>query len=392
MLSLRNWVSSSKLKLVVNASKTYKSISVKSSLAIRNASTVHFAGNSQKTVGYWLMGCAGMVYVAVSVGGLTRLTESGLSMVNWDLIRTMKPPFTQAEWEEEFERYKQYPEYKFKSGQREMTMAEFKFIWGMEYLHRMWGRALGLVFLLPCAYFWARGRFSPVMKKGMIGAGTLILGQGLIGWWMVKSGLDPSKNSNPDVPSQYRLAAHLTMAFGLYVIFLWTGLTHVFTPLDHSKVSGIGRLRMLSHSTLAVTFLTAVIGAFVAGLNAGLVYNSWPKFADRWIPENMLSRSPAWRNLFENPVSVQFVHRNMAYLSVFLSTATWLVGRRMPLSSRAKVALHATLVMAYVQAALGIFTLINYKPVSLASLHQNNSLALISATTWLMTELRRLPK
>ncbi|KAH7730054.1 Protein T06D8.5 [Aphelenchoides avenae] len=394
----RQWVTGRKLKLVLRAPKAYKSfIVVSKSLVARQYSNIAYLSDKpNKKVGVWLLSCAGLVYGAVAVGGLTRLTESGLSMVNWDLIRTMKPPFSRREWEEEFERYKQYPEYKFKSGAREMTLGEFQFIWTMEYAHRMWGRFLGLAFIIPCAYFWARGRFTPAMKRGMFAAGTLIMGQarGLIGWWMVKSGLDPSKNSNPDVPrvSQYRLAAHLTMAFGLYVIFLWTGLTRVLTPHNHSHVPGIGRLRMFSHMTLGLTFATAVIGAFVAGLNAGLVYNSWPKFADSWIPENMLAKTPWYSNFFENPTTVQFIHRNMAYASVLMSTATWLVGMRLKLSPRARLALHSVLVAAYAQAVLGILTLVNFKPISLASLHQNNSLVLISAATWLMNEIRRMPK
>ena len=147
---------------------------------------------SKKVIGYWLLGCAGMVYGAVAIGGLTRLaqipikfystylhfrlTESGLSMVNWDLFKTMKPPFSNKDWIEEFEKYKQYPEYKFKGGE-EMSLNDFKFIWTMEYLHRMWGRAIGIVFLLPCAYFWAKGRFSPAMKKRMALAGGLLIAQ-----------------------------------------------------------------------------------------------------------------------------------------------------------------------------------------------------------------------
>lgn len=196
---------------------------------INNAS----AGKSRKVVGYWLLGCAGMTYGAVAIGGVTRLTESGLSMVNWDLFKTMKPPFNQKEWELEFERYKQFPEYKFKGGE-DMTLNEFKFIWTMEYLHRMWGRAIGVAFFIPCAIFWMKGRFNPAMKKRMLLAGSLLLAQGGIGWWMVKSGLDPSKNSNKELPrvSEYRLATHLTMAFVLYSIYLWTGLSQILTPAD----------------------------------------------------------------------------------------------------------------------------------------------------------------
>ncbi|KAK6054744.1 hypothetical protein COOONC_07749 [Cooperia oncophora] len=153
----------------------------------------------RKRVGYWLFLCAGMCYGAVAIGGLTRLTESGLSMVNWDLFRTMRPPLSQKEWEEEFERYKQYPEYKYKSSNEEMTLAQFKFIWNMEYGHRMWGRAIGIVFLLPCAYFWARGYFPTTMKRRMAIATALILAQVRSNtiWSFEGEGLDFIRETSP---------------------------------------------------------------------------------------------------------------------------------------------------------------------------------------------------
>uniref|UniRef100_A0A0K0EPS1 Cytochrome c oxidase assembly protein COX15 n=1 Tax=Strongyloides stercoralis TaxID=6248 RepID=A0A0K0EPS1_STRER len=348
----------------------------------------------KKTIGFWLLGCAGMVYGAVALGGLTRLTESGLSMVQWDLIRTMKPPITQKDWEEEFARYKQFPEYKYKTKHDEMTLKEFKFIFYMEYLHRMWGRAIGIAFLLPCAYFWIKGRFTKPMKIRMAVSSALLLTQGGIGWWMVKSGLDPSNNSNKDIPrvSQYRLATHLGIAFLLFSEFFWTGLNFVLKPVDHSNVPKLGRFIGLAHTSKALVFFTAMVGALVAGLDAGLVYNSWPKFADKWLPENMLSQSPSWRNFTENPVTVQFLHRNMAYLTLLVITSTWIIGKRMPLPRRTRIALNGLILMAYTQAALGILTLIHYVPTSLAASHQSGSMALLSFSLWLASELKRIPK
>uniref|UniRef100_A0A183BSZ9 Rab-GAP TBC domain-containing protein n=1 Tax=Globodera pallida TaxID=36090 RepID=A0A183BSZ9_GLOPA len=255
-----------------------------------------------KVVGLWLMGCAGMVYGAITIGGLTRLTESGLSMVKWDIFRTMKPPFTQAEWEKEFSNYKQYPEYQFKSSDTEMTLAQFKFIWAMEYLHRMWGRAVGIVFLLPCAYFWCRGYFNRSMKTRMSLSGLLIVSQ-------------------------------------------------------HSNSPSIKSFRGMVHGNKLAIFLTVLIGAFVAGLDAGLVYNSWPKYAAQWIPEGLLFYEPIWRNFVENPVTVQFLHRNMAYLTLLLVTVTWARGIRIPMGPRTRLALHSLLVAAWLQVALGIWTL-----------------------------------
>ncbi|CAJ0950775.1 unnamed protein product, partial [Mesorhabditis belari] len=349
-----------------------------------------------KGIGWWLLGCAGMVYGAVALGGVTRLTESGLSMVNWDLFRTMKPPFNQTEWEAEFARYKEFPEYKFKSTTEEMTLNQFKFIWTMEYLHRMWGRAIGLAFFIPAAYFASRGRFTmTAMKIRMFACGGLLLAQGGVGWWMVKSGLDPSLNSDTSVPrvSQYRLATHLTLAFVLYSLFLWNGLRQVLTtPITITSVPRIGKLKALTHTSKGFMFATAIMGAFVAGLDAGLVYNSWPKFANDWIPPNLLARAPKWKNFFENDVTVQFIHRNLAYLTLVSITLTWLCGRRMGLTKRARWALNASMGMVYVQAALGITTLLNYVPVWLAALHQSGSMALISFVLWLGTELKRIPK
>uniref|UniRef100_A0A914ZNJ8 Cytochrome c oxidase assembly protein COX15 n=1 Tax=Parascaris univalens TaxID=6257 RepID=A0A914ZNJ8_PARUN len=350
--------------------------------------------SQRKVIGVWLLGCAAMVYGAVAIGGATRLTESGLSMVEWDLFRSMKPPLTTRQWEEEFERYKRFPEYKYKSSSEEMSLSQFKFIWTMEYLHRMWGRAVGVVFLLPCIYFWAKGRFNSPMKKRMLIAGSLLIGQGLIGWWMVKSGLDPTNNSNAEIPrvSQYRLATHLTMAFVLYTIFLWTGLTHFFVPNDHTHLPKIGRLRALTHCSKTLIVTTAVMGAFVAGLDAGWVYNSWPKFADRWIPEDLMTRTPKWKNCFENPTTAQFLHRNLAYLTLASVTATWLVGRRMNLARRAKFVLHSTMIMSYTQVLLGIAALVHYVPLWLGVLHQSGSMAVMTFVFWLSNEIRRIPK
>eukprot|EP00794_Sanderia_malayensis_P005613 gene5613-6304_t len=198
------------------------------------ASTVqeNIPERAQKYVGYWLLGCSGAVVGAVSLGGITRLTESGLSMTSWNLIRGMKPPRSQEEWEAEFEKYKNFPEYKYsKLG---MTLQEFKFIFYMEYLHRMWGRTIGLAFLLPAAYFWKKGWISKALKPRLVIFGSLLLGQGLLGWYMVKSGLKEetmsmSTQAQPHV-SQYRLAAHLSMAFILYAGMFYQGLAHLIKP------------------------------------------------------------------------------------------------------------------------------------------------------------------
>lgn len=353
--------------------------------------------SSNKAVGLWLLGCTGVVYGTVAVGGLTRLTESGLSMVKWDLIKTMKPPFNQKEWELEFENYKKYPEYKHKSATQEITLEQFKFIWTMEYVHRMWGRAVGLIFVIPCTYFWLRGYFSNGFKRRMLFAGSLIITQGIIGWWMVKSGLKQTAIVNDDsfVPrvSQYRLAVHLSLAFILYGVLLWNGLSCLLTPFDHSKLASIRRLRGMVHGSKLAIFSTVLLGALVAGLDAGLVYNSWPKYAGKWIPYELLAGNIIEIDeFFSNPVSVQFLHRNLAYLTLIIVTLTWFKGRNMKLSNRAKVALHSLLAACFLQAAIGIGTLIYQVPISIASIHQNGALILYSIVIWLSNEIRRIPK
>ncbi|CDW53093.1 Cytochrome c oxidase assembly protein COX15 [Trichuris trichiura] len=310
-------------------------------------------------------------------------------MVDWHVIRGMKPPVSEADWMQEFDKYKQYPEYKYKSSDREMTLDEFKFIWRMEYTHRMIARALGLVFILPAAYFWYKGFLRPTVKIPVIACGSLVVLQGLLGWYMVKSGLDTNQSA-PRV-SHYRLTSHLTLAFGLYGLLLWCSLAHLF-PVNHNYlIPGVKRLRALTALSLGASALTSVWGGLTSGLQAGLVYNSWPKFADRWIPADLLTLQPLWKNGFENRTAVQFAHRNLAYLTFCLVVATWLVGRRMPLAARSRRVLHALIVTCAAQMALGIAALVHYVPLSLAEAHQANFMVLLTFATWLLNELRRMP-
>ncbi|XP_321341.4 cytochrome c oxidase assembly protein COX15 homolog [Anopheles gambiae] len=349
-----------------------------------------------KAVGYWLLGCSGMVFVAVILGGVTRLTESGLSMVTWKLLGEQMPR-TDAEWQEEFDRYQQFPEFKLKN--QDITMQEFKLIWYMEYGHRMWGRAIGAFYSIPALYFWTKGYFNKAMKIRVLAFGALIGAQGLMGWYMVKSGLEDRFHEESDVPrvSQYRLASHLGFAFVLYSLFLWSALDKL---LPAQKLVGqipaaTFRFKGLAHATKAAVFLTALSGAFVAGLDAGLIYNSFPKMADRWIPSDILALSPALRNFTENPTTVQFDHRVLGTATLTLITGMFLLSRRRLLPPRAYKAATAVAVMGWMQVALGITTLLTYVPVPLAASHQSGSLVLLSLAIWLTHELKlvkRLPK
>jgi cytochrome c oxidase assembly protein subunit 15 len=267
----------------------------------------------------------------------------------------------------------------------------------MEYGHRMWGRAVGLCFLLPAAYFWRKGYFNKGMKM-RVGAFSLLLGfQGFLGWYMVKSGLnEPAKATDVPRVSQYRLAAHLGSAFLLYTGFLWTSLTHLFPDQKFNTASispsYIKSLGIRSHALMALIFTTAVAGAFVAGLDAGLVYNSFPKMADRWIPTDLWTFSPMWTNFFENPTMVQFQHRILGMTTLTGICLFYLTTRKLALTPRARLALNSLVTMSFIQVGMGISTLLLYVPVSLAALHQSGSLALLSFAIWLSTELKRLPK
>lgn len=371
---------------------------VKSKLTRCLASTVavnsvkDISKHSQRVVGYWLAGCSGMVFVAVMLGGITRLTESGLSMVTWHLLGE-KLPKSQEEWEDEFNKYRQYPEFKIKN--RDMTLQEFKWIWWMEYAHRQWGRLIGATFFIPAAALWFCGWLKPGMKKRIVAFGALIAAQGLMGWYMVKSGLEDKFDGPSDVPrvSQYRLATHLSLAFVLYTLFLWSALDHLLPAEKLTEVTKAARrFRILAHACKGMVFLTAVSGAFVAGLDAGLVYNSFPKMGDHWLPEDILSMKPVQRNFTENPTTVQFDHRILGISTLAMISGLWLLSRRRTLPRRAYIAAHAVGTMAWMQVGLGITTLLTYVPVFIAAAHQTGSLVLLSLAVWLTHELKHIKK
>nr|CAB3233054.1 cytochrome c oxidase assembly protein COX15 homolog [Phallusia mammillata] len=346
----------------------------------------------QKVVGWWLAGCCGLTFGMVAVGGVTRLTESGLSMVDWHLIKGMKPPTTHEEWTKEFEKYQEFPEFKILN--HNMTLNEFKAIWHMEYGHRMLGRFMGLIYFLPLAYFLKKGWIDRRLKIRTGILGGLLVFQGLLGWYMVKSGLQ-DRFEETDVPrvSQYRLAAHLGSAFVFYSGLMWCTLGQLLPTkyIEHTKA--VRKLRMVAHSTKGLVFITALSGAFVAGLDAGLTYNSYPKMADRWIPTDILTFSPKWKNFFENPTTVQFDHRLLGHTTLAMVTYTWWLARKTPgLQGRTILATNCMMGMGAIQVLLGISTLLTYVPTSLAALHQSGSLTLLSFAIWLTHELRRLPK
>ena len=406
-MSLNIWRLGFNLKKIVTGSKNSLVLSkfqnVKQSIkrftasqATMPAASESLIASRNKKIGIWLATCSGMTAGAVILGGLTRLTESGLSMVDWNLIKDMVPPKNQQEWIDEFEKYKQYPEWKYSNQFKEMTLNDFKFIFYMEWGHRMWGRTIGVAFFIPAAYMWSKGYFNSGMKKRMGVFGALLGFQGFLGWYMVKSGLnEPVKETDIPRVSQYRLAAHLGSALLLFTGFLWTSLGHLL-PNETAKVAldakHLSKINMRAHSLMTLVFATALAGAFVAGLDAGLVYNSFPKMADQWIPEDLFNIEPKWKNFFENPTMVQFQHRILGTSTLAAICLFALSTRGVALPRRARLALNSLVAMGFVQVALGISTLLLYVPISLAALHQSGSLALLSFAVWFANEIKRIPK
>nr|CAG4643155.1 EOG090X04TT [Ilyocryptus agilis] len=344
-----------------------------------------------KIIGRWMGVCAGMCFGAVVLGGLTRLTESGLSMVEWSAFGE-RPPMSQQDWEREFEKYKQFPE--FKQLKKDITIEDFKFIWHMEYGHRMWGRLIGAAFVIPAAIFWKKGYFNSAMKKRVVIFGSLLGFQGLLGWYMVKSGLEDRFHGESDVPrvSQYRLASHLGSALVLYSLFIWNSLHHLLPAQSMPATAAALRFKKFIHLSKATVFITALSGAFVAGLDAGLVYNSYPLMAGRVIPEDWMALKPAMKNLTENPSTVQFEHRTLGHFTVLLLSSVWFMSRSVALPPRARYAVNTLAALAWIQASLGIATLLCYVPTPLASSHQAGSLALLAAALWLSHEMKNVKK
>ncbi|KAK7470956.1 Cytochrome c oxidase assembly protein cox15 [Stygiomarasmius scandens] len=371
-----------------------------------------------KSVGIWLMVSSTLVFAIIVVGGVTRLTESGLSITEWKPITGVIPPLTEREWEEEFNKYKATPEFKLLN--HSIGLDDFKRIFYMEWGHRVLGRLIGVVFVAPLAYFAVKKRISGSLAAKLGGLALLIGAQGALGWYMVKSGLDDKLMETPGaVPrvSQYRLAAHLGMAFLLYAGMFGTGLATIkewkfanggnWMGLSSSAFGeALSKLPVRAFKARAWTltglvFLTALSGAFVAGLDAGLLYNEFPLMGGRLAPPRDELMSPAyaqkpdgsdkWRNIFENPTTVQFDHRVLAITTYLGTTLLFLRARALrqvlpPLTVRATTVAFA---MVNVQLALGISTLLYLVPVPLAAAHQAGSVAVLSAMIHVLLTLRR---
>lgn len=321
------------------------------------------------TLSNWLFICCGAVFCMIIIGAITRLSGSGLSMVEWRPMMGALPPLNDAEWQRVFELYKKTPE--FIQVNSWMAVDDFKYIFFWEWFHRLFGRLIGVLYALPFFYFLVRGWIPGLYKAKLFG--LLVLGglQGVMGWYMVKSGLI----DEPAV-SHYRLAAHLSLAFLIYALMFWLALT--FKKTARSVLSNQSK-PLFIHALVVLFILTATIfwGAFVAGLDAGLVYNdTYPKMGKTWIPEEVWFYDPVWMNFIENHAGVQFTHRWLAKLTivaVFSLTAHALIKQRkefiFPLLS----------LLACAQLGLGIATLFSHVELTLAVLHQAGAVILLSA-------------
>ncbi len=335
----------------------------------RKSARVSLLGRGQRIITLWLLAVAGLVVATLMVGGATRLTESGLSIVEWRPVTGTLPPLSQEAWQAEFEKYKTIPQYRELN--RGMSLEQFKTIYWWEWTHRMLGRLVGAVFLLPFLYFLWRGWIPKELRTPLwiiFGLGAV---QGAVGWWMVSSGLTERTSV-----SQYRLAFHLTLACVIYAAIIRT-LQRLW-KLDSTLA--MSRQRLTAIVLVALILIQIYLGALVAGLDAGLTFNTWPLIDGAFIPaaDRLWFEAPWWRNLFENTLTVQFNHRMMAYVlaAVVLVHAMDVVFK---LDHHDAMAGALTLVaLVGLQCAIGILTLINQVPIGLALAHQAMAVLLLT--------------
>lgn len=328
--------------------------------------------DSLTPVALWLLVCCALIFAMVVIGGITRLTESGLSITEWKPITGTLPPLSEAAWQEEFAKYQRIPQYQQMNAH--MTLADFKSIFWWEYIHRLWGRLIGAAFLIPFLWFAVRGKVRGALAWRLGGIFALGALQGGLGWYMVASGLADRINVSP-----YRLTAHLGLALLIYAAMFWTALD----LLRRSDDALLARHRSLWRGALALNglvFLTILAGGFVAGLRAGMTYNTFPLMDGRLVPAGYLDESPWWINLFENVAAVQFNHRVLAITTLVAALAFWFYAWRSAPTSQGRLLVNAIGFTAVLQVALGIATLLLVVPVALAALHQAGALALLTLT------------
>jgi cytochrome c oxidase assembly protein subunit 15 len=330
----------------------------------------------------WLLSGCLLLFMMVVVGGITRLTNSGLSMTDWHLVTDTFPPLTEAKWSKAFEEYKKFPEYQKINIHNDFTLEDYKFIYFWEWFHRFIGRIIGLAFIVPFVYFLIKKRLSSeTIKKCVV---LLAMGgfQGFLGWFMVRSGLI----DNPDV-SHFRLSLHLTFAFITFAYTLWVALDLIYP----NKIAAILPLRKLARFALVFLLIQIVYGGFVAGLNAGLIHNHWPLMSDgQFVHDSVfIEQKTLFLNLVEGKSGVQFVHRTLAYVVVGLILALFFKSKKYTLSSPQKKGINILVMIVFIQFGLGVFTLLYSVPLWLGLAHQIVAFFLLTAMTFTLHRLSK---
>jgi len=336
---------------------------------------------AHRAIAWWLLTVSALVFAMVVLGGVTRLTESGLSMVTWKPVTGIIPPIGDQAWQAEFARYQAHPE--FQKLNKWMSLEDFKSIFYFEYAHRVLGRLIGLAFFIPFLVFLVRRQIPRALTPKL--AAMFLLGglQGLMGWYMVKSGLV----DNPDV-SHYRLTAHLALAFLVYGFMVWVALDLLLPRPDGGSGALVGLVRLF----LALVGVQVLLGGLTAGLDAGFMLNTWPLMGDSLIPPGLWSETPWAMNFVENPVMVQFIHRLGAYVLVVLAGVLWGRGRKADLGPRGRLALDLLFGWVLVQTGLGIATLVYTVPVALGAIHQGGAVVLYTLALFAAHQLRPCPQ
>lgn len=345
--------------------------------------------NNNKPIIIWLLtGCL-LIAAMVVIGGITRLTGSGLSITQWKLVTGTLPPLNETQWMQEFDEYKLTPQ--FQKINSHFELEDFKNIYWWEYFHRLVGRSIGLIFLIPFLYFLLRKKLErSLIPKLLI---VFFLGglQGFIGWYMVSSGLV----DNPYV-AHYRLALHLVTAFITFGYTLWIALSLITPSFGHPNLKEGGEptaprfVRTFSWVILLTVILQLIYGAFVAGTKAGFIYNTFPKMGNSFIPSEMGTLQPTWLNLFENTVTLQFIHRNIAYVLTIMVVVLWIYSLKNKLQPALHSAVQLMMLIVLFQVVLGIITILNLhlNPVFLGSLHQFGALMVFTVGVYLVSLTR----
>lgn len=323
----------------------------------------------RKQVGWWLLSIVGLIFAMVIVGGITRLTDSGLSITEWKPIMGALPPLTEAAWAEAFAKYREIPEYILVNAG--MSLAEFKFIFFWEWSHRLLGRFIGIAFAVPLVYFIVTRKIERALVPRLVLLFILGGAQGALGWYMVMSGLV----DRVDV-SQYRLTAHLGFAVLLFLFSLWVTFG-LLIPKEKLQKAATGSLANVVFGFTGLVFVQILLGGFVAGLDAGIGFNTWPLMDGALIPSGLYAESSFAASAFANTMTVQFNHRMAAYLVVLFAGVLYFLGRKAGLTGRQRQTLDLLGLAVLAQVALGVLTLVYYVPLWLAAMHQGGALVVL---------------